>query len=161
MQKGPVKENDENGKLFPLSGLASLAFLKAMLDVAVRGVTVLNVYSAICVIFWAKTPVNTVLKAAMVELPFSVFLILLLIRSVIKLVEQGSCSVDMGATLVLSEIIYIYLLGGMTTIVMFEASKLFVASVTKCIDLHLHEAVVWSFQPSKVFEGHQLQPSRS
>lgn len=83
-----------------------MAFLKAVSDASVSGITMLNVHSAVCVIFWAKTPVNAVLKAAMVGLPFSVFPILLLTRSIMKLVVQGGCNLDMGATLVLLEFIY-------------------------------------------------------
>lgn len=154
----PMK-NDENQKPFPLSGpvkhvvslilsisflsdwvidkltihyipQALLSFLKAVSDASVTAITVLNVYSAACVLTRAKTPVNIVLKAAFLGLPFSILPILLITRHIIKVVEQGGCSLDIGALLVLSQFIYIYVLGGVTIMTTFQVSRMLVASVT-------------------------------
>ncbi|KAM3272371.1 hypothetical protein ACQJBY_042488 [Aegilops geniculata] len=126
----PPMENDENQKPFQLSGPALLSFLKAVSDVSVTPITVLNVYSAACVLTRAETPVNIVLKAAFLELPFSILPILLITRRIIRVVEQGGCSLDIGALLVLSQFIYIYVLGGVTMMTMFQESRILVASVT-------------------------------
>lgn len=126
---GPM-ENDESKKLFPLSEPALMTFLKTVADASVTGVTLLNVYSTTCVLAWAENPVNIVLKAALVGLPLSVLPILLITRSILKLVEQGGCSLDIGAVLVLSQFIYIYVLGGVVITLMFQVSKTIVASIT-------------------------------
>ncbi|CAM0874099.1 unnamed protein product [Alopecurus aequalis] len=123
-------ENNESKKLFPLSELALLTFLKAVSDASVTGVTLLNVYSSTCVLAWAENPVNIILKAALVGLPLSILPILLITRSILKVAEQGGCSLDIGAVLVLSQLIYINVLGGVIVTVMFQVSKIIVASIT-------------------------------
>jgi hypothetical protein len=107
-----------------------MSFLKTVADASVTGVTLLNVYCTTCVLVWAENPVNIVLKAALVGLPLSVLPILLITRGILKVVEQGGSSLDIGAVLVLSQFIYIYVLGGVITTVMFQVSKVIVASIT-------------------------------
>ncbi|KAF0896196.1 hypothetical protein E2562_019684 [Oryza meyeriana var. granulata] len=101
-----------------------------MARLALVGITQLNLFSAICVLFLAQAPVSMWLKVLVVPLPV-VFLPLGFGAIMLsKLADSDDRALNLGAAFVLTEFVYVFALGGIFLAVMTEAPVAAVATVT-------------------------------
>ncbi|KAF0896189.1 hypothetical protein E2562_019678 [Oryza meyeriana var. granulata] len=106
-----------------MNHLAALSALKAMARLAPVGITQLNLFSAISVLFLAQAPMSMWLKVLVVPLPV-VFLPLGLGAIMLsKLADSDDRALNLGAAFVLTEFVYVLT-------VMTEAPVAAVATVT-------------------------------
>uniref|UniRef100_A0A0D9XUX8 Uncharacterized protein n=2 Tax=Leersia perrieri TaxID=77586 RepID=A0A0D9XUX8_9ORYZ len=134
--------DDEDSKGV-MDHLAAVTALRTMASPGLVGITQLNLFSAVCVLFLANPPVDLWVKFLVVPLPVVFLPFGLSAIMLSKLADCDDHALNYAAGFVLGEFVYVFMLGGITLAVMTEAPLVAVATVTAL--LIAGNVLVWRF----------------
>uniref|UniRef100_A0A0D9XUY8 Uncharacterized protein n=1 Tax=Leersia perrieri TaxID=77586 RepID=A0A0D9XUY8_9ORYZ len=123
--------------------LPAITALKTMASSGLVGITQLNLFSAVCVLFLAKPPVDLWVKVLVVPLPVVFLPFGLSAIMLSKLADCDDHALNYAAGFILGEFVYVFMLGGITLAVMTEAPLVAVVTVTAL--LIAGNVLVWRF----------------